>query len=125
MRSREGSPLRIVVEGGSQLLPLSSNVEGGSPLQVTSSLHLHPHLPQAEAVPRRPIQVAGVQAPHHVPILQDPMILEETLQGPKTQRAANTMKMMTTSSMCTLMAKNKLRPSRGHHRLSNRQRLPS
>lgn len=129
-RPREGSPLLVAVEAGSQLRPLSnSNVEGSSPVQATNSHHLPPHPPLGEAVPLRPTQEVGVQAPHHVPTLLDPLILDRRRQQVqshlRTQRLATTTKMMTTSSMCTLMAKNKLSLSQGPLLPTSRQRFPN
>ena len=129
-RPREGFPLLVADEVGSQLLPLSSsNVEGSSPVQVTNSHHLHPHPPLGEAVPLRPTQGVGVQAPHHVPTLLGPLILDKRQQQApshlRTLRLATTTKMMTTSSMCTLMAKNKLSPSQDPLRPTSRQRFPN
>ena len=129
MRPREGVLLLLMGEAGSQPLQLSSNVEGSSQAQGMSSLHLPPHLPQGEAGPRHPTHGVGVQAPHHVPTLRDLLILDRRRQAPsplRTQRLAETTtKTMTTSSMCTLMAKNKLRSSHDPLRPTNRQRSPS
>ena len=77
LRPREGYLLLVAVEVGSQPHQLSSsNVEESSPVQVTNSHHLHPHLPRREAVLLRPIQEVVVQAPNHAPTLLDPLILD-------------------------------------------------